>query len=120
MSFSSRLGDHWNVMTAGSRRALLVAVEIFDADSDIKKLQAARRDVGALRSLLGSREVGEFDLEPPCVNERDYELRHRRQDFFATARRRSHRDGVSGGHAIPVGGNAPGIASTGITRSTCR
>ena len=74
-------------MTAGGRRALLIAVEDFDPDSDIKKLLAPRRDVEAMRLLLGSREVGEFDLEPPCINEREYELRRRIEDFFTTARR---------------------------------
>ena len=75
-----------HVMTAGLRRALLIAVDNFE-DQDIKKLLAPRRDVEAMRRLLGSREVGEFDLAPPCTNEREYELRRRIQDFFATARR---------------------------------
>jgi hypothetical protein len=76
-------------MRAGGRRALLIAVEAFEDQEkqQIRNLLAPRKDVEAMRRLLGSPEVGEFELEPPCADERDYELRRRIHDFFATGRR---------------------------------
>lgn len=74
-------------MTAGSRRALLIGVEEFSEDPDIPRLKAPRRDVAAMRRLLGSSEVGEFELEPPCINEPEFVLSRRIQDFFDRGRR---------------------------------
>jgi caspase domain-containing protein len=76
-------------MRTVGRRALLIAVENFEdqEQQEIRNLLAPRKDVEVMRGLLGSPQVGEFDLGPPCTDERDYELRRRIYDFFATARR---------------------------------
>ena len=72
-------------MTTGRRSALLVATDRYE-DDGLTQLRAPAGDAGALAEVLRDPEIGDFEVQPPLLNQPEGVVRREIEGFLDSAR----------------------------------